>query len=223
MLGTVGFVAAAIAFSLYGFSSFKLAEGTNYKRADYLIAYVITATACLTWAISIQVAGNLLGWVIAGDVLLLVASVFMLNSFMTRKLTLPYLLVAGAIISGLLYLRLTSTVSDPVIRSNVLIFNTPRLFGSLLSLALLVIWVRANMRYFDTVVSPRLALLRPSYYSLNLFGFVSVVAFLMARKDITIIIAFTILVTSFVFLTILNYYVKSTLNPHDDKGKQHAF
>jgi hypothetical protein len=210
MLGTLGFTAAAVAFLAYGITAHKIAKGADFNRDDYLYSYILTALGCLVWAAAVLAGHNTLAFVIVGDALLLVASAYLLNTLFSRKLTLPYILAGTLLLYVLLTIRLTGGGAEPIIRDGILIFNTPRLFGFLLGVLLLVVWVQSNMNFYRKVIDKKLpGLLRSAYFSANILGFISVISFLMARHDLTIITAFGLLVSTFALMAGLNYYVGS--------------
>lgn len=212
MLGTIGFITAAVTYLIYGYSSYNLAKkNPGFDREIYFTSYIFTAIACTVWALSInRVFFDLEVGVLIGDLFLLLASVLLLTTFIKQSLELPVLVLGSIASITLVLFRALSSDISPVVRDSVLVFNTPRVFGVLLAAVMLFVWVKANMNFYSKVVHPKLPnLLRPQYYAANLLGFISVTSFLMARKNITIIFAFGLLVSSFLFLVILNYYVQS--------------
>lgn len=210
MLGTLGFTAAAVAFAVYGYYAHVLAERVPFQRTAYTFSYFLTAAACIVWAAAALGTIDTFSLVITGDALLLSATACLAYSLFPRKLSVPYIMAGAVVAFGLLFLRIANTGTEPFVRDGILVFNTPRVFGAVLGMILLVIWVRANMNFYNKVVDPRFpGLFRASYFSLNLIGFTSAISFLLARKNLTIIVAFTLLVTSFAFLSALTRYVRS--------------
>lgn len=220
MIGSIGFVLASIMFLAYGFSANKLAKPKkNFDHKSYFIAYIFVAIACLVWGLGMHLGKDLINQVvIVGDCLLFGAIIALVVTSAKKKEKVPALIVGIITFSLLLAVRLLSPSIDPVIRDGVLVFNTPRIFGTILSLAILIVWVKTNMAYFKEAVPAKLqAILRPSYFSMNVLGFIGVTGFLFARKNLTIIVSFSMIVISFAVLTSLNYYVLSL-----KKGAKHG-
>lgn len=208
MLGSLGFIAAAVAFAAYGYYAYALAERVTFQRTVYTFSYFLTAAACIIWAAAALEAIDTFTLVVTGDALLLSATACLAYSLAPRKITMPYIILGVAAAFGLLFLRIISTGVEPFVRDGILVFNTPRVFGAVLGMVLLTIWVRANMNFYTKIIDPRFpGVFRASYFSLNLIGFTAAMAFLLARKNLTIIVAFALLVSSFAFLSALTYYV----------------
>lgn len=220
MIGIVGFFVAALTFLIYGYTSYELAERKKtFDRASYLFAYLLIAFACVVWGMSINLSmSTLSNGVLFGDYLLLAATIALLLTLVKKEQKL-LALAGGLLISGLLIWTRSATLdTNPVVSDGILVFNTPRVFGGLLALVVLVIWVRANMHYFTEAVDKKLQpIVRPAYFSMNVLGFISVTAFLFARKSLTIIVAFAMLVGSFIMLAVLNYYVLHQKGAHHGK------
>lgn len=219
MIGTIGFIIASLAFLAYGFTSYKLAKHkNNFDRKSYFVAYILVATACVVWGVGIHLEQILLNnAVILGDCLLFGATIALLVTTVKKAEKVPAIITGILVFGLLLWVRLLSVVNNPTIIDGILVFNTPRIFGGLLSIAILIVWVKANMHYFTEVIDKKLQpILRPSYFSMNVLGFISVTGFLFARKSLTIIVSFSMLVGCFVLLSLLNYYVLNT------KGEIHG-
>lgn len=222
MLGIIGFLSAAIAFSLYGYSSFKLSKKSkNFDHTNYFWAYQLTALACIVWAFSIQGSIlNLASGVLIGDMLLLLASVLLLTTLFKPSQELAIMAIGSLTSLVVIYLRINSSELDPIIRDGILVFNTPRLFGAILAIVLVLIWLKANMNFYERAISPKISqLLRPQYYTSNLLGLIGVVGFLIARKNLTIVLSFSLIVLVFLFLLLLNNYVLSLPKKVVRRGK----
>lgn len=210
MIGSIGFFVASLAFLAYGFTSYKLAKHKqSFDRKSYLIAYILVATACAVWGAGIHLEQIVLNnAVILGDCLLFGATIALLVTSVKKAEKIPAIITGILVFGLLLWVRLLSVAKNPTVVYGILVFNTPRIFGGLLSIAILIVWVKANMHYFTEVINKKLQpILRPSYFSMNVLGFISVTGFLFARKSLTIIVSFSMLVGSFVMLSLLNYYI----------------
>lgn len=212
MLGTIGFSVAAITFFIFGYTSYQLAaHKPKYDRSGFLMAYTLITLACLVWAIGTQLASRYLHTsVLIGDLLLLMASTMLLVTTLPQKWHMVAMFGGALATLGLLLLRIKSSGAEPALINNVLIFNTPKAFGVLLVVILYFVWVRANMYFFAEVIDKDLqVLLRPAYFSSNVFAFLGVSGFLFSRKDITVVTSFCIIVASFISLVMVNNYVKA--------------
>lgn len=222
MLGTFGFFVAAIAFLAYGFSSYGLASTKhNFSRTNFLIAYILIATACLTWGVGVQLDIQQLKTAIyTGDALLLAACVFLLATTVKKSQQLS-VFILGVLTAGvLLFIRINTSVQDAFVRDGILIFNTPRIFGAILAVILLTVWVKANMNFFTTVIDKNIqSALRPNYFAANMVAYIGVIGFLLARKNITISVSFAMIVLAFFCLVALNGYAKK---PDSIKVATHA-
>lgn len=210
MIGSIGFFVASLAFLAYGLTSYRLASHKkSFDRKSYLIAYILVAGACISWGIGIHLEQILLNnAVILGDCLLLGATIALLSTSAKKSEKLPAIISGVFVFSLLIWVRLLSFTKNPEVINGVLVFNTPRLFGGLMSIAILIVWVRTNMYYFTEIIDKKLqSFLRPSYFSMNILSFISVTGFLFARKNLTIIVSFSMLVFCFIILSLLNYYI----------------
>ena len=208
MLGTVGFGAATLVFLAYGLTAHKYAtKEASFQLKTYSLAFIITALACAVWAVGTRLDSALESFVLVGDALLLVASILLVRNVSPPKQTNLYTsLVVGLSVCSLIY-RAVSGGQGPIMRDGILVFYTPRIFGVFLITLLLAVWVRANMKFYAQVIRPTIkgVSLQSSYFAANMLGAIGVSGFLFARKPVTIVISFSMLVLAYLTLSALNY------------------
>lgn len=209
MLGTLGFSVAALAFAAYGYTSWLFGKNQNFRLRSYSTAYYAAALGALCWMIGTLIDGNLEVWVLLGDAFIMLSTVLLVRTLVPVKSVDVATYGSTAVLAAALLWRAMDGGVNPVLRDSVLVFNTPRLFGVFLAIVLLVVWVRANMQFYQLVVLPkaRVDFFRTSYFAANVVGIVGVSAFLFARKSATIILGFTMVILTFLTLTALNYQV----------------
>ena len=221
MLGTLGFCAAALAFLAYAYSSGKIANKPQFAIKSYRLAYMAAGIASLIWAVG-TLAGNstLEAFVLAGDAFIMAATVLLLRTVVPAK---DANLASGAVaivLAGALFWRAVDSGADPVLRDNILVFNTPRPFAAFLAIVLLLIWVRANVCFYRKVVASTLKsdVLRYSYFIPNIMAFLGISSFLFAERSLTIVLGFATVIVAFLILTGFNYAVVSAVR----KGAHHG-
>lgn len=221
MLGTLGFCAAALAFMAYAYSSTKIAKKSPFGVQTYAWAYTVAALASIVWAAG-TLAGNgsLETFVLVGDGLIMVATVLLLRTLVPAKHANLASIGAAVALAGALVWRAMDSGENPVMTDNILLFNTPRLFGAFLALVLLFVWVRSNMRFYQEVVLPAFKsdALRYTYFVPNVLAFMGISGFLFAEKSLTVVVGFTMVVMAFFALAGLNYAVVKLVH----KGVSHA-
>lgn len=222
MLGTIGFSAAALVVVLYGLSSTKLQKkGTDSRMKVYGSAYLVAALAFLAWAVGTQGSDSTLqASVLVGDGLLMVSTLLLLWTLAPAKYATILTTIAAVVSVLAVIYRAQVSGPDPIMRDSILVFNTPRAFGAFLALVLLLVWLRANMHFYERVVEKvvHTNLLRPSYFAANVLGFMGVSGFLFARKTVTIITSFTMVALAFATMAALNYIALRGIQ----KGVRHA-
>lgn len=203
MIGSVGFLSAAIVFYLYGYTAFKFKKNNvKFPFKPYLIAYGLISLAFLTWSLAFLFDSTvLLGVVLIGDILLFASSAFLLSTIVKKQMKSLIFIIATPVVATIVFLRAQYDTA-PVIQDGVLFFNTPRLFGFILAIIFWMIWLRANMRFHDSVINGST---RTTYYSYNIIALISVSAFLLARKPNTIIFSFGTLIFAYALLSTMNY------------------
>ncbi len=222
MLGTLGFCAAALAFVAYADSSVKIAKKTRFKVKPYGWAYIIAGLANLVWAVGTLTGNNTIeAFVLVGDGLIMVSTVLLLWAIVPAKYTSLASTAAAVMLAGALAWRAMDSGPNPILRDGILAFNTPRLFGAFLAIVLLVVWVRANLRFYQDVVLPKLTndTLRFAYFVPNVLAFMGISGFLFAQKSITIVVGFTMVIMAFLALTSLNYAVRNMIQQGVSHGK----
>lgn len=210
MVGLIGFGIAALVIFLYAYSIDAFHGSTKtFDIKTYYIAYLCLAAALVIWAVGTQLRpSGLKAAVILGDILVLTTTVLLARIITPKKYLNQVTVAAGLVAIAALIYRAANL--HPVMKDGVLIFYTPRVFGALLILALLFVWLRVNNKLFDDVISKhRLAIERSTYFSSNFVGYIGVCGFLFARKSITIIVAFSMFIFSFLMLLVLNLYFKN--------------
>lgn len=222
MLGLIGFLVAALTFSLYGYSVQKYkTKKISFDLDYYSSAFALTAVGCVVWALGTQSSGSALEkYVLIGDLFLLAATT-VLVWVLTKKI--PYMIGALLVSAGALLYRAQVDFAQPVIRDSVLVFNTPRVFGTILLLAVLFVWLPVNMKFYSLYIRSKVTqdLLRPTYYTVNLISLVGLAGFLLARKQLTITMSFTTIIFGYLVLALLNITVRTQL-AKSTKGVHHG-
>lgn len=209
MLGLFGFSVAAITFVVYGLVAMKFKnKSSKYDINSYGYGFFFVAIACAVWALTTQSSNDSLNsLVLVGDAFLLLGSIVVFRKMLSKSTNLTYdVILVIAAVAALTYRAYYSSQS-PIMHDGILVFYTPRLFGALLVVVMFAVWFRANMNFHDTVIAKMLNsdVLRAPYFSFNLIGFIGISGFLFARKSITIIFSFSMLVLAYLSLAALNY------------------
>lgn len=208
-MGVIGLILTGVALLLYGFSSYKCTKpGKHYDRKSYLLGHVLFASAFFVWGLGLLTHTNSLNNVIIfGDILIFGAIITLLLTLVEPKEKVPAIITGIISFSLLLWIRLISVTIEPTIKNGILVFNTPKMFGIILLIALFIVWIRTAIYYFETNFNKKLrASLRSVYIIANLIGFVSVACIVLLPTSSAITASLAMLILSFSILTYLNYY-----------------
>lgn len=222
MLGFVGFSLVALVVMLYSFSAKNLGtESRTFGLNLYYAAYLILTAALFVFAIGTQVSPeNLKYFVVSGDVLVLISTILLARIITPKKYL--NLVTALGVIAGALLVYFRAMDVDSVMRDGVLVFYTPRWFGAVLVLVLLVVWLKVNIEFYKKIIvkNSDAEILEPYYFSANLLGYMGMGGFLFARKTLTIVFSFTMLGLSFLLMFLMNTYVPRLSGKGEDNARR---
>ena len=207
MWGVIGFGFAALVFAFFAFTVQKelIKKSEHFNSKHFAIGMYIAAGACLLWAIAalLNSSSALSASIIVGDVLLVAATLYILNAWISDENRWPAIVGVGLVGIFFVLARIFIFTPNAYMRDGLLFLNTPRLLAALLVVMFFSIWFIANYRFFK-IVSERLRII-PGIgqitYIFNIAAFVGICGFLIARKPLTIVISFITFTLCYLFLT----------------------
>jgi hypothetical protein len=214
MLAILGFIVATIIFVVYGYSVSHITirvKAINFKYFGG--AYSLLGLACIVWALGslINNPTALSVSVLVSDFILLAATMAIINSVLSNKnrALINILIAIGG--TSLLVIRNILAPPDPYIKAGVLVFNSQITVAIILAIVFVVIWMPINLKVARSITShlKRLPLQSISELIFVIASF-SVVTFIMARRPITVALAFVILCCAFIPLIFINYLTKKS-------------
>lgn len=214
MWGAIGFGFAAVVFTLFAYTAQKITihETTKFHKNYYALGMYVAASACAVWAAAILLNNStiLSISIIVGDFLLIIASLYILSSWVSDKIRTPLLFGLGFI--GLLFISTRIFIYKPTayIYENILIFNTPRILATLLIVLFFSVWFIANYRFYKIIAKLLEAIpgISSLVYVFNIAAFIGICGFLVARKPLTIVISFAVFSVAYLFLGYVNIVAK---------------
>lgn len=220
MWGLIGFSFATAVFLLFGHTAYrvKIKKTDNFIIKHYVVGIVLAASACALWA-----ATSLIGSasftsvsIIVGDILLVLATLYLLNAWIDDDNRLPAIIGVGMAGILLVLARIFIFKPDAYILDGVLVFNTPRVLAIVLIAMLFSIWFYANYRFYS-IVAPRVKSVSnyaQSTFFLNVMALVGISGFLVARKPFTIVASFVLFVVAYAVLSLFNYIASKGVVVH---------
>ena len=206
MLGFVGFMTFSVIVILYTLYSNKIYKIDTVTKNSFLAAFGLLALAGLLWATTFLVPANFVPRVVfASDVVLLVASGFMLNiSFPLMKSTWRIVL-AICVMTAAIYLRAFDYPSTAFVDGGLLHLNLNTAQSLLIGLPFLAIWLPAFVKVAEKITSnPQLRSLRlPISFAFMLAVLLNGV-FLSAKQTTIIITSFASIILIFIYLVVIN-------------------
>lgn len=233
MIGVISFVIAAMAFCIFAITSnnAKFRKISNLRIIPFANAYLIMMLASICWAYAIYKNKYeiTLGSVLIGDFLIMMATLFLLESFVSQKrikLVQSFAITIGSI---LLAFRLFIIRPDPTITNGILEFKTQFIVFVILAIILLIIWINANIRFGRSIIkfnaktnlqrnnitsteknndfiAPPGRFLWPCWIISNVLLFVGFCSFMIAKNPIFIATGFFAIIISLVSMSTINYY-----------------
>ncbi|MDQ5958803.1 MAG: hypothetical protein QG562_622 [Patescibacteria group bacterium] len=220
MWGAVGFISLAITFGLFAVvtDKIKLNKKIRFKTKPLAYAYVLMVGACTAWAFA-SISGTidaLVPAVIFGDLMLVVATILLLESFVPAKnwkIVEYSTVLVGAVF---IVVRLFGIKPEPYMQSGILIFNTPRIISVGLALVFLGVWLLANFKLGKALIHEKKELkpLWPSWYFANLIAFIGFCGFIIAKKPLTISFSFTLVVIGYLTMLAIVYLYSKGIKKH---------
>lgn len=219
MLAVVGFVVTGILFAVFALTVKQLTfKGRESEFNHYSIAYWLLAIAFLGYGLaSTTGTGSVLNIaVIFGNIILLAATLFILNILLRGEKTRKTWLIVAAVLSvAMVVLRVTKYYPTPVIDESMLFFNSPRFVSFALSSIFLLIWLPVNLRISRLVLAgAKIRQLDNIYPLAYAAATISAVIFLLSKKPHALILSFTAISLSFVMLITANIFIKYIRDEH---------
>lgn len=214
MLATIAFFTAAILLLLfaYTFNNLVIKDGHKELR-PFALAYLLVALAFLMWGIvSLNSETTLLPrTVIAGDTLLLAASLCAMSTYLTRYKG-AVLGISVLVAAALMYIRIKRYYPHPFFDDGVLFFNVQRPIAVILSAIVVIAWLPACMKAARIITAKAgLQHYYQFYVSTYALAIISAVLFIEARRRNIVIASFTLFDVSVLLMLISNLLAQNTI------------
>ncbi len=206
MLGFVGFITFAITVVLYALYSYKIYKIDSATKSSFLAAFCLLAIAGLLWATTFLVSANYVPRVVfASDVVLLVATGFMLNIFFPLMKSTWRIVLAVSLMAAAIYLRAFDYQSTAFVEGGLLHLNLTTAQSLFIGLPFLAIWLPAFVKVAEKITyNPKLRSLRlPISFAFMLAVLLNGV-FLSAKQTVVIVTSFASIILIFIYLIGIN-------------------
>lgn len=216
-LAFAGFTISGIIFGVYSISLYRMA-GVKLPPIfkNYAIAYLGLFFAFLVWGIGSIIPGFLDSSIIFGDVFILASTVLLLSFLFARNrnFNIAVIIIATIISLILIWLRLSQFPPQAFMSDGILIFNTQKFIGIVLSLIFILIWLPANMYaaklITSTMKAPQMTIIYSFVYAFSTISAILLISFKTAPMVIASFVALSI---CFVLLLYSNYIISKFTNP----------
>ncbi|MBI1857029.1 hypothetical protein HY003_01270 [Candidatus Saccharibacteria bacterium] len=217
MLAALGFTTTGILFGIFAYRLRVLQQKQNLSVINnFAAAYILLGLAFLIWgAVSIVGDLDLLALsVIAGDALLLAATILMSN-ILFAKHRRKHLFVYGLAAAGvsLFLVRAFFFYPMPFMTDGILFFNSQRLVSFTITFAFLMIWLPVNLR-MATMLTQKTPSLAKLYSYMYTTATLAAVIFILAKAPMTVALSFTAISVSFLMLIISNEFLITMKGAH---------
>lgn len=209
-LATIGFVTTGIFFGIYAYTFYLLAgKKLQASLKSFAYAYFSLSLAFLIWGVVAFIGDqNLLNLsVIAGNILLLLSTVFLLNlHFENNKVITTVVSVLFSLV--FIWWRITYFPPQPLITNGILVFGTQLPVAIILGLILLTIWLPTNIKVAN-LVAEKLKIKGMSfiYSSIYIMATIASLLFISARTIPVIILSFVGITLCFAMLIASNIII----------------
>lgn len=212
MLGIIGFISAAVVFSIYAYSFNKIK--IRKKDVDiefYQFAYLLLAICCVFWVAGIikGTTSGLILSVLLANISLLIGTMALAYGMLPHRYKIPAVIVLILFSIGFITARTIWQIPEPEVFDGILVFNTSTEISAALGLLFVAVWLPSS--YFVT----RLVTEKKYFRPLRAVGLVSVVlaifglfGFLAADTTQTLVLSFGVIVCAFAPLTAINFLVR---------------
>lgn len=220
MWGFFGFGTAALVFALFAIVSNKVIlkpkETFGIKQFSYAFVLMVGAFAGWAFACVFGDGYSLLPSLVVGDILLIAASFLMLDAYVSPKFRLYTRLLSLLVAAVFFYYRFDYFDANPVMQNSVYIFNTPRVLAVFLAFIFAGCWLVSNLKFGKIIfnLNKKYSDFWTIYYVANIFAFVGFSGFIIARRPITVIISFGIIVFSYLTMASVTYALTADFNPN---------
>ncbi len=223
MLAVFGFVITGVFFAVFSQTFSKKLTKNNKIMKNYVRAYLALAAAFFGYGIASAFGTQslLAASVMLGSVLLLVATLLLMDIFFTNHAHKKTILItAGVVGVALVLVRLFFFYPEPYMREDMLFFNSQRAVSFLLNAVFFTIWLPVNLHISRLVTySAKVASFASTYAILHATATISAAMFLLAKKPVTLVLSFTALSIAFLLLIISNLFILSVEKGNHGKRK----
>ncbi len=210
MLAVLGFTVAAILFGLFTWSLPEV-KGKKTKELvkNYKIGFSLLTLAFLVFGIASAINDDsiLSVSVMIGDVLIVAASIFILEILYSGNKYLKYILGLATIVGiAFLVIRGVAFYPEPFMEDSILVFNSPRFVNFVIASTFLLVWLPVNIRMaklFTSEIHNSGQVIDLYIYMYFAATFASMI-FVLSKKPITLAISFTAVCIAFLMLVIAN-------------------
>jgi hypothetical protein len=208
MIASLGFISAALLFSIFAYSVGAVSNTGKIKAGSLMGSYNLLTLACVSWAVGAYLGSDqaLKTAVIVGSALLAGATVLLVRSVIPPKWSIVAIVATG--IAGALYvaIRIFAIKPEPYMQEGILIFNTQKSVGYALIAAFVLIWLPAMMRYVRNITeSNGIGFLTSTGIFASVVATLGVVCFLSAAELSKVIVSFVVLCCAYIPLIFINF------------------
>lgn len=220
MWAAIGFTVTGIFFGFFAYTFNSLViQKTKLKLKQFSYAYYFLALAFVIWGLAAANGseGVLQKSVIAGNVLILLGTLFMLDIWLGVKRR-AWLWLAAIVSVLLIYIRVKQYSPVPYLKDGVLVFNSQRPVIGILATVFLFIWLPLNMKVADKVTNAvKQPNIRQIYSGIYILATFSALIFLTTKRVITVVLSFIALSICFALLIASNMLVKKLKEDNGSK------
>lgn len=207
-LSSVGFLLGAASFTVFAATFYSITKTTAKSLQSFAFAYLCLAFAFFIWGLASGLSLNLLiPSVIAGNILLLLGSVLLLNielEFLgeNKKWALG---LAGVLALLFVWMRITYFPPAPSLQGGILVFNTQTPVAIIFGLIILAIWLPTSIKVGQIIAEAvKVSNLSFIYSAIYTMAAAATIVFIAARTTQTITLSFIIIVISYAMLLVSN-------------------
>jgi hypothetical protein len=222
MLGVVAFVISALLIAGYVRSANRLFGSLPVKRlGSFLSAFALLAATCAVWAGAILAGDNTPSFVFIGDILLLLATAYMLDVAVGFSRSPWAVALLATLAACLLLVRGVMMPSTAYVENGLLHFDLSQAAALTVAIPVLAIWLVGGAKlFYDAFWQKRMEQLRAIHIVFYSMSILTICYFLTAVRPLIIILSFLTVMIIFAGLCITNEVTIRSLQKLA-KGERH--